>query len=77
MSIPMTHNETPLKLLSESRLERGLRAIAPTLKNLRLNQNILTLKFSQLTIILPLTSTMTWGQLTDSLKEKGLIHEPN
>jgi hypothetical protein len=77
MSIPKTHNETPLKLLSESRLERGLREIAPTLKSLRLDQNILNLKFSQMTIILPLTSTMTWGQLTNSLQEKGLTHEPN
>jgi len=44
---------------------------------LRLKNSLLTLKFNQATIILPLTSTMTWGQLTDSLKEEGLIHELN
>ena len=73
MSTLKTHNDTPLKLLSESRLERGLNTIAPTLKSLRVEQNILTLTFDQTTIKLPLTSTMTWGQLTNSLKEKGLI----
>ena len=73
MSTLKTHNDTPLKLLSESRLERFLKAVAPTLKSVGVKQNILTLTFDQTTIILPLTSTMTWGQLTNSLKEKGLI----
>ena len=73
MSTLKTHNDTPLKLLSESRLERFLKAVAPTLKSVGVKQNILTLTFDQTKIILPLTSTMTWGQLTDSLKEKGLI----
>jgi hypothetical protein len=77
MSTRKTHKDTPLNLLSESLLERGLKPIAPTLKSLWVNHNILTLTFSQMTIRLPLTSTMTWGQLTNSLKEKGLIHEPN
>lgn len=73
MSTLKTHNDTPLKLLSESRLERFLKAVAPTLKSVGVEQNILTLTFDQTTIILPLTSTMTWGQLTNSLEEKGLI----
>ena len=73
MSTLKTHKDTPLKLLSESRLERFLKAVAPTLKSVGVKQNILTLTFDQTTIILPLTSTMTWGQLTNSLKEKGLI----
>ena len=73
MSTLKTHNDTPLKLLSESRLERSLNTVAPTLKSVGVEQNILTLTFDQTTIILPLTSTMTWGQLTNSLKEKGLI----
>jgi hypothetical protein len=73
MSTLKTHNDTPLKLLSESRLERFLKAVSPTLKSVGVEQNILTLTFDQTTIILPLTSTMTWGQLTNSLKEKGLI----
>lgn len=77
MSTLKTHNDTPLKLLSEIRLERSLNTVAPTLKSVGVDQNILTLTFEQTTIILPLTSTMTWGQLIDSLKEKGLIHEPN
>ena len=73
MSTLKTHKDTPLKLLSESRLERFLKAVSPTLKSVGVKQNILTLTFDQTTIILPLTSTMTWGQLTNSLKEKGLI----
>ena len=73
MSTLKTHNDTPLKLLSESRLERFLKAVAPTLKSVGVKQNILTLTFDETTIRLPLTSTMTWGQLTNSLKEKGLI----
>ena len=73
MSTLKTDNDTPLKLLSESRLERFLKAVAPTLKSVGVDQNILTLTFDQTKIILPLTSTMTWGQLTNSLKEKGLI----
>jgi|APSaa5957512493_1039668.scaffolds.fasta_scaffold42223_2 hypothetical protein len=72
-----THKETPLTLLSESRLERFLKTIAPTLNSVRLENKLLTLNFTTSTIILPLTSTMTWGQLTNSLKEKGLIHESN
>ena len=77
MSTLKTHKDTPLKLLSESRLERLLKVIAPTLNSVRLENNLLTLNFTTNTIILPLTITMTWGHLIDSLKEKGLIHEPN
>ena len=77
MSTPKTHKNTPLKLLGESKLERSLKPLAPDLKSLSLKNGLLTLNFNQTTIILPLTLTMTWGQLTDSLKEEGLIHELN
>ncbi len=77
MSTLKTHNDTPLTLLNESRLERSLKTVAPTLKSVGLDQKILTLTFDQTTIILPLRSTMTWGQLINSLKERGLIHESN
>ena len=77
MSTPKIHKDTPLKILGESKLERSLKTLAPNLKSLSLKNDLLTLKFNQATIILPLTLTMTWGQLTDSLREEGLIHEPN
>jgi hypothetical protein len=77
MSTLKTHRETPLTLLSESRLDRLLKAISPTLNSVRLNKKLLTLNFTTTTIVLPLNATMTWGQLIDSLKEKGFIHEPN
>ena len=77
MSTPKIHKDTPLKILGESKLERSLKPLAPNLKSLSLKNDLLTLKFNQMTIILPLTLTMTWGQLTDSLKEEGLIHELN
>jgi len=76
MSTPKTHRETPLTLLSESRLYLLLKEISPTLNSVRLIKKLLTLNFTSTTIILPLTATMTWGQLIDSLKEKGFIHEP-
>lgn len=77
MSTLKTHKETPLTLLSESRLERLLKAISPTLLSIRLNKKLLTLNFTTTTIVLPLTATMTWGQLTKSLVEEGLIYEHN
>ena len=75
MSAPKIHKDTPLKLLSESRLDRYLKPLSPDLKSVGLKNNLLTLKYNQTTIILPLTSTMTWGELVDSLGEEGLIHE--
>ena len=76
MSTLKIHNETPLMLLSESQLKRGLGMVAPNLNDVRVTNNLLTLKFTT-TIVLPLTSTMTWGQLIKSLKERGFIHESN
>lgn len=73
----LSHN-TPLKLLNEDKAFKGLTGIVPTLNSLTIKGNILTLNFTnQKPIILPLTSTMTWGQLIESLKEKGLTHESN
>ena len=77
MSTLKIHNDTPLTLLSRDRLERGLKAITSTLHSVREDRNLLTLTFTTTTILLPLTVTMTWGQLKHSLEEKGLIHEPN
>lgn len=77
MSTPKIHKDTPLKLLSENRIERYLKPLSPNLKSVGLKNSLLTLKYNQMTIILPLTLTMNWGQLIDSLKEEGLIHESN
>ena len=77
MSTLKTHKETPLTLLSESRLDIFLKPLAPKLESLSLKNGLLTLNFTSTTIVLPLTATMTWGQLIESLKEKGFIHEPN
>lgn len=73
MSTRTPPSDLNLNLLGEASLGGYLQDASPTFKSLKKKQNLITLTFEQTTIILPLTSTMTWGQLTDSLKEKGLI----
>lgn len=73
MSTLKTHSETPLLLLGESTLKSELKVLSSSLLSVRRESRLLTLNFEGQTIILPLTSTMTWGQLIDSLREKGLI----
>jgi hypothetical protein len=50
-----------------------LLGLTPEFLDCTKDKNILQLNFKSQKIILPLTTTITWGQLTDSLKEKGLI----
>jgi len=72
MSTRTLHKEMPLTLCGESQIEECLNQVCPTLTRVEVSNKLLTLVFDSQTIVLPLTSTMTWGQLIKSLKRKGL-----
>jgi hypothetical protein len=67
------HKNTPLHVLDPMRITMVLLGLTPEFLDCTKDKNILQLNFKSQKIILPLTTTITWGQLTDSLKEKGLI----
>lgn len=69
------HKQTPLGLLSEEQISMALSAQAPSFISLDKNFKRIILKFDSYKFVLPLTNTITFGDLIDSLKEKGLLDE--
>lgn len=77
MLIQTLHENTLLHVLDATKLNLVLLGLTPDFVNCSKDENILDLEFKSTSIRLPLTSSITWGQLLKSLKEKGLINELN
>jgi len=76
MLILKPHKNISLNVLSEETINAALHQYDSQFKQVSKNQNLLVLTFESTKIVLPITSSMTWGQLINSLIEKGLIaHE--
>jgi hypothetical protein len=69
------HKQMPLGLLSEDQISLAISVQAPSFISLDKNFKRIILKFDGYKFVLPLTNTITFGDLIDSQKEKGLLDE--
>ena len=69
------HKQMPLGLLSEDKIDMAIRPIAPSFISVDKDFKRIILKFQKIKFVLPLTNTITFGDLIDSLKEKGLLND--
>tara|TARA_B100000900_G_C20321272_1_gene610252 strand:- start:99 stop:323 length:225 start_codon:yes stop_codon:yes gene_type:complete len=69
------NKQIPLGLLNENQIDMAIRTIAPSFISVDKNFKRIVLKFEKIKFILPLTNTITFGDLISSLKEKGLIND--
>lgn len=67
------HKQTPLGLLSEEQISMNISARSPSFISVDKDFKRVVLTFDSYKFVLPLTDTITFGDLVESLTEKGLI----
>ena len=67
------HKQTPLGLLSGEQISGAISDRAPSFISTDKNFKRIILTFDGYKFVLPLTNTITFGDLVESLTEKGLV----